>query len=208
MIHTELNGSRVDILPVIKGLCSEYDRVRSSITDEYDAIAVSLSIEDIEILTHADPKELEYDPSDFDAVYAHFLKEFGTVDLPVPAYVAVTDVCKERDVKPIPLEMDDELFTETYCECIKIKDMMKEKRLLKKAMKKGFDMSSPEAFLKGWDEMANSIKGHCTLNYKREEHMAKELSALAKYKKRILAVIEFERVDGVLYELKRAEDVM
>ena len=44
MIHTEMNGCRIDILPIIKGLVSEYDRVKGHITDDYDCIAVSLRI--------------------------------------------------------------------------------------------------------------------------------------------------------------------
>ena len=59
MIHTELNGCKIDILPIVKGLCSEYDRVKSQIDDSYDCVAVTLSIEDIEMFTAVDPKELE-----------------------------------------------------------------------------------------------------------------------------------------------------
>lgn len=200
MIHTELNGCALSIMPVVKGLCSEYDRVKSQIDDSYDCVAVALSIEDIELFTNMS-KGLEYDPSDFDAVYAHFLKQFGPVDVPVPAFKAVVDACGEIGIKPIPLEMNDEEFTTAYCDCIKISDMFKEKRLLKKAMKKGFDMSSPETFLKGWDAMANSVKGQYALTLRREEHIAKELRDLTNFKKSILAVIEYERVDGVLQEL-------
>lgn len=200
MIHTELNGCRISILPVIKGLRSEYDRVKSQIDDSYDCVAVTLSIEDIELFSNM-PEDIEYDPSDFDAVYAHFLKQFGDVDVPVPAFKAVVDACMENGTKPIPLEMCDEEFTAAYCDCVKVWDMLKERRLLKKAMKNGFDMSTPESFLKEWDAMANSMKGQYALTLRREEHIAKEIIALTAYKKSILAVIEFERVDGILQEL-------
>ncbi|MBO5669782.1 MAG: hypothetical protein J6R75_05395 [Candidatus Methanomethylophilaceae archaeon] len=201
MITTELNGCKISILPIVKGLVSEYDRVKSQIDDSYDCVAVALSIEDIEIFAASEYQDIEYDPSDFDAVYAHFLKQFGEVDVPVPAFKAVVDACRELDIKPVPLEMCDEEFTAAYCECVKVWDLLKEKRKLKKAMKKGFDMSSPEAFLKGWDEMAGSIKGNYAMILRREEHMAKELFDLTNYKKSILAIIEYERVDGVLQEL-------
>jgi len=68
-------------------------------------------------------------------------------------------------------------------------------------MKNGFDMSTPESFLKEWDAMANSMKGQYALTLRREEHIAKEIIALTAYKRSILAVIEFERVDGILQEL-------
>ncbi len=201
MITTELNGCRISILPIIKGLHSEYERVKSQIDGDYDCVAVTLSIEDIEMFSTMDPNELVYDPSDFDAVYAHFLGQFGEVDVPVPAFKAVVDACGELGIKPIPLEMCDEEFTSAYCECVKVWDMLKERRLLKKAMKRGFDMTSPETFLKGWDAMAMSMKGHCALTLRREEHMAKELFDLTNYKKSILAIVEYERVDGLLQEL-------
>ena len=201
MITTELNGCKISILPIVKGLVSEYDRVKCQIDDSYDCVAVALSIEDIEIFAASEYQDIEYDPSDFDAVYAHFLKQFGEVDVPVPAFKAVVDACRELDIKPVPLEMCDEDFTTAYCECVKVWDLLKEKRKLKKAMKKGFDMSSPETFLKGWDEMACSIKGNYAMILRREEHMAKELFDLTRYKKSILAIIEYERVDGVLQEL-------
>ena len=121
--------------------------------------------------------------------------------MPVPAFKAVVDACKELDIKPVPLEMCDEEFTAAFCECVKVWDMLKERRLLKKAMKKGFDMTSPETFLKGWDAMAMSMKGHYALTLRREEYMAKELFDLTNYKKSILAVVEYERVDGLLQEL-------
>ena len=202
MIQLELNGCNISILPVIKGLCSEYDRVKSQINDSYDCIAVALSIEDIEMFTAMDPSDVEYDPSEFDAVYAHFLKQFGEVGVPVPAFKAVVDACNEIGIKPIPLEMCDEEFTDAYCEYVKVWDMLKERRLLKKSMKKGFDMTSPETFLKGWDAMAMSIKGQYTLTLKREEHATKELADLTRYKKSILAIIEYERVDGILQRLE------
>lgn len=201
MINTEINGCRISILPIVKGLVSEYDRVKTKIDGSHECVAVALSIEDIEIFKTYNPEEVEYDPSDFDAVYAHFLKQFGEVDVPVPAYKAVVDRCSELDIEPIPLEMCDEDFTAAYCECVKVWDMLKEKRVLKKAMKKGFDMTSPETFLKGWDAMACSVKGQYALTLRREEHIAKEIMDLTKFKKSILAVMEYERVDGVLEEM-------
>ena len=201
MITVEISGRKVYILPIVKGLRSEYERVKSRIDDTYDCVAVTMSIEDIELFSTMDPENVEYDPSDFDAVYAHFLKEFGEVDVPIPAFKAVVDACKELDIRPVPLEMCDEDFTSAFCECVTVWDMLKERRLLKKAMKKGFDMSSPERFLEQWDALANSMKGHRALNLRREEHIARELRDLTNYKESILAVIEYERVNGVIQEL-------
>lgn len=201
MIATSIGDCSIDILPVVKGLVSEYERVRDAITDGYDCIAVAMSIEDIEIIGSADEKEWEYDPSSLDSVYAHHLERFGEVSIPVPAFKAVTDACRKMGIQPMPLDMCDEEFTRMYCECVSTFDLLKENRILKKSMKMEFDESSPEAFVKQWDALVNRIKGQHRISLMREEHIAKQLMDLSHYKKRVLAVIECERVEGVLLEL-------
>lgn len=192
----------VTILPVIKGLVSEYDKVRQAITRDYDCIAVAMGLEEIEVVNASDTQEWEYDPSNLDAVYAHHLKNFGEVSIPIPAFKAVIDACNDLGVKPMPLDMCDEEFTKMYCDCVSTFDLIKENRVLKKSMKTTFDMSSPEAFVKQWDSLINTIKGQYAVSLRREEYMARQLADLSKYKKNILAVIESERVEGVMIELE------
>ena len=197
----QIGECSVTVLPVIKGLVSEYDRVRSAITPDYDCIAVSLGLEEIEIMKTCDQQEWDYDPSKLDSVYAHHLKNFGEVTVPVPAFKAVTDACASMGIEPMPLDMCDEEFTQVYCDCVSTYDLLKENKILKKSMKTTFDLSSPEAFVKQWDSLINKIKGQYAVSLRREEYMAKQLTDLAKYRKNVLAVIECERVDGVLIEL-------
>lgn len=197
----ELNGCKVTVLPIIKGLVSEYDRVAEAITDQYDCIAVALGIEDIEIIKNSDTQEWEYDPSNLDSVYSHHLGSFGKVDIPVPAFKAVTDKCAELGISPFPLDYCDEEFTKMYCDCVSTFDLLKEKKILKKSMKTAFDKSSPEAFVKQWDDLVNTIKGQYTVSLRREEYMANQIRDLSNYKKNVLAIVECERVDGILIEL-------
>ena len=196
-----IGDSRVTLLPIIKGLVSEYDRVSEAITEEYDCIAVALSIEDIELIGNADKQEWDYDPSNLDSIYSHHLGTFGQVDIPVPAFKAVTDTCARQNRVPMPLDMCDEEFTAMYCDCVSTFDLIKENRVLKKSMKMKFDLSSPEAFVKQWDDLINTMKGQHAVSLRREEYMAGQLRDLAKYRKNILAVIEYERIDGILIEL-------
>ena len=197
----DIGGCSVTILPVIKGLVSEYERVSEAITDEYDCIAVALGLEEIEVIRNSDGEEWEYDPSNLDSVYAHHLKQFGEVQVPVPAFKAVIDKCASMGIQPMPLDMNDEEFTNMYCDCVGTMDLLKENRVLKKSMKMKFDTSSPEAFVKQWDDLVNTIKGQYAVSLRREEYIANQLTDLAKYRKNVLAVIEYERTDGVLIEL-------
>ena len=197
----DIGGCSVTILPVIKGLVSEYERVSEAITDEYDCIAVALGLEEIEVIRNSDGEEWEYDPSNLDSVYAHHLKQFGEVQVPVPAFKAVIDKCASMGIQPMPLDMNDEEFTKMYCDCVGTMDLLKENRVLKKSMKMKFDTSSPEVFVKQWDDLVNTIKGQYAVSLRREEYIANQLTDLAKYRKNVLAVIEYERTDGVLIEL-------
>lgn len=201
MKRFDIGGCSVTILPVIKGLVSEYDRVRSAITDEYDCIAVSMGLEEIETMRRSDTEEWDYDPSNLDSVYAHHLKQFGEVDVPVPAFKAVIDACASIGKQPMPLDMCDEDFTAMFCECVSTFDIIKENKVLKKSMKTKFDTSSPEAFVRQWDDLINTIKGQYAVSVRREEYMAGQIKDLAKYRKNVLAIIEYERVDGIMIEL-------
>ena len=197
-----LGECRVTILPVIKGLVSEYAKVTDAITNEYDCVAVALGLEEIEAIKHMDGEAVEdYEPSKLDSVYGYHLKQFGEIDVPVPAFKAVIDRCASMGIEPMPLDMCDEEFTQVYCDCVSTYDLLKENKILKKSMKTTFDLSSPEAFVKQWDSLINKIKGQYAVSLRREEYMAKQLTDLAKYRKNVLAVIECERVDGVLIEL-------
>jgi len=198
MITIDVNGCAVDILPVVKGLVSEYDRVKGYVNGSYDTFAVSLGKEDI--LAVGKRKELEGDQEleDIDIVYLHHLGTFGDVDVPSPAFSALVDACDGLSLSVAPLDLDEESFSTVYCDLITTFELLKEGRLARKAMKKRFDMSSPEAFSESWDSFVNHAKGFRLLTKLREKYMANRIKLLAKDSKRLLAVIETERIKGVL----------
>ncbi len=117
MRQIEVEGCVVDILPIIKGLESERGRIAEALGNDYDVIGAALGPEDIvafakrEEIMNGDDPEL----SDLEAVYAHFLTNFGPVGFPTPAYSALVDECLGRSISIIPLDMDDETYSELYC---------------------------------------------------------------------------------------------
>ncbi|MBQ2762112.1 MAG: hypothetical protein IJF47_00145, partial [Candidatus Methanomethylophilaceae archaeon] len=182
------------------GLVSESEKVSEKI-DGFDCVALALGLEEIEILKTMDSQEWEYDPTNLDSVYAHHLKKFGEVNIPVPAFKTAIDICKEKGIEPFPLDMCDEEFTKMYCECVSTFDFLKEKKVLKKSMKTEFSDESPEKFVLEWDALINTLKGQYAVSLRREEYIAKQIKDLANYRKKILAIIEYERVKGILIEL-------
>ena len=199
MDERTVGGCRIHFLPVIRGLVSESDKVSAAISEGHECVAVSLGLEEIEAIKKTDTGEWDYDPSDMDAVYAHNLKRFGEVRVPVPAFKTAIDLCPNV----MPLDMSDEEFTKVYCDCIGIGDLLKEKKVAKKGMKDIFDMTSPETFVRDWDKLVNTIRGQYAVSLRREEFIADSLIDLAKYRKDVLAVVDFERLEGILFELDR-----
>ena len=65
-------------------------------------------------------------------------------------------------------------------------------------MKKKFDMSSPESFVRDWDRHVNAVRGFRYLSGLRERYISLRLSDISKNGGRVLAVIDSERVDGVV----------
>ncbi|MDR2865899.1 MAG: hypothetical protein LBV13_00615 [Methanomassiliicoccaceae archaeon] len=198
MISVDINGCTVDILPVVKGLVSEYDRVKEAVSEKYDAFAVSLGKEDIIAVGLRDELKDDQEIEDIDIVYLHHLGSFGTTDVPAPAFSALIDECNNISVPVLPLDMDEESFSAVYCDLITTFELLKEGRIARKALKKSFDMSSPEAFVISWDIFVNSSKGFRELTRLREKYMANRIKLLARTSERMLAVIEAERIAGIM----------
>ena len=198
MITLQIGDCKVDILPIVNGLISEADRVREEFS-EHEAYGVALSIEGIQCLKNRRNIEEMFDVSELDMVYAKHLERFGEVEIPSPAMYTFIDLVTERGKLCIPLDMNDSDFTELYCDNVGAIEFIKEHNVAKKGMKRIFDGSTPEKMAKQWDDFVNSnLKSYGKLSKLREEHIANEIKDIAKYKRELLAIMEVERVDGVV----------
>ncbi|MFA6804292.1 MAG: hypothetical protein WCR24_07385 [Candidatus Methanomethylophilaceae archaeon] len=197
MIVLQVGDCDVSILPVIKGLVSESEKVKEALGKDYEAIAVALGIEEIEALRRRKEIIGDNETSDLDSVYGFLLKNYGPIDMPVPAYTTLIDMCDEKSISVIPLDMDDETYTKIYCDIVTPWELYKEKKVMKKAMKTKFG-ETPEEFVKKWDSIVNEIRGYKKVSLVREEYMADQIKDISKYRKSLLAVIEYERIDGIV----------
>ena len=203
MISVKVDDCTFDIIPVVKGLVSYSEQVKEALEGgTYDAAAIALGIEEVESVRRRKEIEGEYETSDLDIVYSHLVKDFGPIDMPDPASTALIDRCTELGIPIIPLDMNDEDYTKLYCDTVTTLEFLKEKRILKKAMKKEFDKSNPEAFVMEWDGLLNEIKGYAKVSQCREEYIAGQMKDTAKYREHVLTVIEYERIDGILTVLE------
>ena len=195
----KIGDCEFDLIPIIKGLVSEKDKVIQALDlKTYDATAVALGAEDITAISKRDEIEGEFESSDLDTVYSGLLTQFGNIDMPDPAFTTLIDICKDRDTPVIPLDMTDEEYTQLYCETVSTVEFLREKRLIKKALKNKFDTSSPESFVTEWDALVNHLSGYAKMSKYREEYMAGQIKDIANYRKNVLLLIEYERVNGVM----------
>ena len=197
MISLTINKCEVDIIPIVKGLVSEANAVRSAYGG-YEAYAVALGIEEIMALIDREKLMDDHELSELDMVYAHRLATFGEVQSPTPAFCELIDLCKKDGIDVIPLDMSNNEFTTLFINNVTATEFVKEHKLAKKGMKRKFDMSSPSAFAIAWDAYINRVKGYAKVSRVREKYLAEQLVDIAKYRKSLLAVIEVERINSVL----------
>ncbi|MFP4545864.1 MAG: hypothetical protein ACLFPN_03330 [Methanomassiliicoccales archaeon] len=203
MRDLEVNGSRVRILPCIKGLVSEGERVREAVENlNPDVLAISIGREELSGLRELE-EDFEYEMSGIERAYADGLSEFGEVVLPPPCYTSALETAEGMGIPIIPIDMNEELYSATYCVSVGTADLIKESFLSKRVEKLRFDLSSPGEFVMDWDRRVNRSKGFSSLQAKREDHMAKVLRRMSKRYRNILAVVELERSEGVLSSLDR-----
>ena len=196
MIALTVNGNKIDILPVVRGLSLYGDMVAKAF-GKYDRYSVSLSPEEIIGVRNREEIIDEYEPGELESVFAHRLKEFGEVSLPAPAWCSIVDLCDQHSKELIPLDMTDEQYTAVYCDTVSPFEYVSEHRLAKGGMKRKFDMSTPETFSISWDAYVNKKKGFRELSNIRERFISLRLSELSKNGGSLLAIIDCERTDNI-----------
>lgn len=204
MIHVTVGDCGVDILPVVNGIMSECDRVREAYGG-YEAYAASMGIEGIQAIRARLSLEGDAEVSELDLVYARRMMALTgeEVQMPSPAMCTLVDLVTADGGNVIALDMNDEEFTEMYCETVPAFDFVKEHRLAKKGLRKRFSSETPERFALEWDAYVNTVKSYRQVSLNRERHMADEIRDIARYRRSLLAVIEVERAEGVASLLRR-----
>lgn len=206
MISVRIGDCDIDIIPIIKGLVSEREKVVEALSKkEYETAGVSWGIEEIEAVRKREEITGDNETNDIDIIYLYKLKVFGEVDMPDPAFTYVVDEFSKKGISVIPLDMADQEFAEAYCNEVSTLDFLRENKIVKKMMKKEFTTSSPEEFMTEWDSLINEVKGYRKMNKLKEEFVAGQIKDLAKYRKSALVLVEYERCDGILSIIRGEE---
>jgi len=196
-----LGGCRVHLMPVVRGLALESERVRAAFDEiRPEGVAVSLGREELETLKgysggDAPPDNLE------EEVYVRGLSRFGVVRKPPPCFVAVIAASGERGVPVHPLDMDDEQYTNVYLAAVSTVDILLANARQGKLRKWVSEAGTAADFVREWDALVNASAGYQKLVAERESFLARRLRQLAPRYAVLLALVDVERADGVLRHL-------
>ncbi len=194
-----LNDCKICMIGVIKGLVDEEEKVRKAYHDMMpNAVAISISIGELKGLEDFLKKRYDVPLSNYEEeIYVRELKKFGEVRKPPPCFEIALKLCQKDNLPILPIDMDEERFSSAYCKYITYFQLIQKSFKGKRLNKKKFHASNAEIFVKEWDLMINGIKGFKMLEEERERFMAQKLSELTEKYKKILALIELERLNGV-----------
>ena len=187
----------------VKGLISEREKLAKVIEEtKPEIMAISISEEELEGLRQYVEKPYEIDLSDYETIYAMKLKEFGEVAIPPPSYLEAFARAQILEIPLIALDMDDEQYADIYTDKVSIFDLIKHSLRKKRLMKKKFKTTNPEDFAIAWDNEMTKIYGYNEIEKEREKYMVKKLKkASSKESKKMLVVMDIERMDGVISKI-------
>lgn len=198
----ELQNSKVYLLPVIRGLVSESDRVRKTLSEmPAQAIALSIGAEELKGLQEFRGSDAALSNVEEEA-YVEGLRKFGEVKKPPPCFIAATEEAKKRGLYLLPLDMDDDRYTETFVNNVSTIDLILQSRLGRKLKRRRFEANTPEEFVLQFDRAVTSIGGYRRVEEAREAFMASRLRELGGTYSAIVALIERERAEGVKSHLR------
>ena len=200
-----VKGCNVTLLGTVKGLSSERDLVRSTVKmARPDRICIHIGREEMKGLAAVVDGEVENTYlSSYERIYAKKLSVFGEVQVPPPSIVEALRISRDLDIDCIPLDLDEESYSSSYTDLIGPLTMINQSLRLKRINRRKFRSGSAEEFVKEWDRVVNRARGFRKLEVLREEHMASEIASNCKGFKRVLCVLELERLEGVKRELGR-----
>lgn len=197
LVAIRLNGGTVHLLPVIKGLKSEADKVKDAFEKvRPDKVAVSLSKEEVDGLRNI-PDDFEPELSRYDEIYAEGLGRFGDVAAPPPCYVATVELADHLKIPLVPVDLDEDSFSELYCAAVTGPALFRHSTRTWFLKHRRFESDSAEDYVLRWDHAVNNMEGMRLIERKRAETIAEGIAGLASSGCALLAVVELERAGEV-----------
>jgi pheromone shutdown protein TraB len=205
------DGTTIHLLGTIQGLVSEKEKVKSAFhRTRPDLVALGVSSEYLETLMNPAPPDETFDEiSGLEEIYLKKLAEYGEIDVPPADLTAAMQLSNDENVPIIAVDMNDDECMKAYTGSLSkwpivISTFFAPFRI-RRMRKQNFRAKNAEDFVREFDTARQKIRGFRRLEKQRETSMAKRLAALANEHKTILAIVEAQRVEGVLSVLSKTQ---
>lgn len=143
-----------------------------------------------------------------DMVFLRHLSRFGDVEMPPPAFQEALRLGILNDVPVLEADFDDDGYTTVFLDNVSTMSLIKQGRRLRRLSKAKFKATDAAAFAREWDERLTRVKGYLNVERAREEKIASGIAAACQGRHRLLALVEAERMGGVLAALERMAAVL
>ncbi len=202
MDEVRVGAATVSVFPAVRGLPSDGEAVKRAIDQlRPDVVGLSVSPEELEALRAYRGGNMEPDTAE-DEVYVAGLSVWEEPVMPPPCFSQAARAAAARQLRLEALDMDEEAYTDAYTEYVSTMELLLQGRLESRLRKKRFHVASPQEFALAWDAEVNRSVGFARLQREREKFIASRLGEIAEGAARVLAVVEVERVKGVLAALR------
>ncbi len=198
MDEVRIGETSVYVLPVVRGLPSEGPAVRNAIDAvQPDVVALSISPEEVDALRlykggPAGPDNFE------EEVYVAGLSVWEEPVKPAPCFTEALRTATVRKARVEGIDMDESTYTDAYTQYVSAMELILQGRVQARLGRRKFRATTPQEFVLEWDKEVNRSAGFARLQREREARMASRLKEISSDVGRVLAVIEVERVKGVL----------
>lgn len=197
------DGREFHVVGTVRGLASEEARVEEAFARlEPQGLALGVPPEDLEGLAQlAAGAEYEHEYSEADEVYAHYLEQFGAVELPPRDIVAAYRAARERGLPVAAIDLPEAEYVDKFTQAVSTWQLLRYNWRVRRIAKRPPAAASALEFHLWWDREVGRLKGFAALERSREEAMASRLLAAELPSGRVLVLLEAARVEGLLRAL-------
>ncbi|MBC7081402.1 MAG: hypothetical protein H5T44_04075 [Thermoplasmatales archaeon] len=196
----EINGKKIYLLPVIRGLAGEGEKVKKSFYEiNPDCIAIVTADEDLKLIGEkieeaSMPIEYQY--------YLLHLSRYGEIAIPPQDIIVADEISKKEKIPLFAVDMNDDEYMEKFVEYISLFSLIRYSRKVKRLAKKKFNAKNAEEFVVMWEKEITSIKSFKKLEEERENKIAEKILNLCNKYEKLLVIIQFEKYGAILEKLK------
>jgi hypothetical protein len=204
-----VEGGEVVLLPTVRGLVSEAQRVREAFAEgRPTVVALGASPEATAALLRFEPSpglDLYEDLPDAELAYSARLQAYGEVALPPPDLMEAARLAKEAGVPLRGADLPEARYEDVFAAEVSAWGLLRYGRVQRKLVKRPPAAADARAFALAWDAAIRKVKGLDRVEKARESHMAQAARLLVReHGGPALLVVDVARAEGVLACLRSA----